>query len=291
MIDTRKARRLRVLSAALAFLVLPSAAALRAQSAARSAQRVGTILVAHGASEAWNRPVLELADSVRTDGSGPVEVAFLMGQAAPSHKLSDAMQKLAAEGVSEIVVVPILVSSSSEHYSQIRAMAGVSDSSAPDAAAQHSMAGMKSMSAAQHSMAGMHDMSMSKPAGVHVPVVVTPALDGAPAVAARDHGEARDSGAAAGFERIGGAGALREGSRRASRGVRRNAAAPASGAGALGGETRARCASRPLTMPIALSILRLQSATWLFAAYCRHAKQRAKTRPLAAPSPGIFFAR
>jgi len=183
----RMARRLRVLSAALAFMVLPSAAALRAQntarSAPRSAPRVGTILVAHGASEAWNRPVLELADSVRTDGGGPVEVAFLMGQAAPSHKLSDAMQKLAAEGVSEIVVVPILVSSSSEHYSQIRAMAGVSDSSAPDAAAQHSMAGMKSMSAAQHSMAGMHDMSMSKPAGVHVPVVVTPALDGAPAVA------------------------------------------------------------------------------------------------------------
>ncbi len=183
----RMARRLRVLSAALAFMVLPGAAALHAQtatkSAAPSAPRVGTILVAHGASEAWNRPVLELADSVRTDGSGPVEVAFLMGQAAPSHKLSDAMQKLAAEGVSEIVVVPILVSSSSEHYSQIRAMAGVSDSSAPDAAAQHSMAGMKSMSTAQHSMAGMHDMSMAKPAAVHVPVVVTPALDGAPAVA------------------------------------------------------------------------------------------------------------
>jgi sirohydrochlorin ferrochelatase len=125
-------------------------------------------VVAHGASEAWNRPVLELARSVQT--GGPVEVAFLMGPAAPSHELADAMRKLAAEGVSEIVVVPLLVSSSSEHYSQIRAMAGVPDSGA-------------SAVAARHDVAGMHDMSMAKPAGVRVPVVVTPALDGAPAVA------------------------------------------------------------------------------------------------------------
>ncbi len=192
MIDLRAALRLRVLAAALALLALPRAAALHAQSAAR----VGTIVVAHGASETWNRPVLELARSVRT--GGPVEVAFLMGQAAPSHRLGDAIRKLAAEGVREIVVVPLLVSSSSEHYSQIRAMAGVQADSASDVAAHAhgaappagtpvtpapgSATARSAAQHAQHGMAGMHDMPAARPAGVHVPVVVTPALDGAPAV-------------------------------------------------------------------------------------------------------------
>ena len=38
----------------------------------------GTIIIAHGADEAWNAPVLEIASQVHTDG--PVEVSFLMGR-------------------------------------------------------------------------------------------------------------------------------------------------------------------------------------------------------------------
>jgi sirohydrochlorin ferrochelatase len=84
--------------------------------------RVGTIIVAHGGSPEWNAPVVELAKSVQT--GGPVEVSFLMGAGAPTNRFQDAVARLERAGVSEIVVVPLLVSSHSGHYDQIRWLAG-----------------------------------------------------------------------------------------------------------------------------------------------------------------------
>jgi sirohydrochlorin cobaltochelatase len=86
------------------------------------AQRVGTIIVAHGGGPEWNAPVVELAKSVQT--GGPVEVSFLMGAGAATNRFQDAVARLERTGISEIVVVPLLVSSHSGHYAQIRWLAG-----------------------------------------------------------------------------------------------------------------------------------------------------------------------
>lgn len=91
--------------------------------------RVGTIIVAHGADREWNAPVEALAASLAT--GGPVRVAFLMGEGAKAHPFSDAAAQLEVLGVQQIVVVPLLVSSHSAHYTQIRWLAGLVDSVDP----------------------------------------------------------------------------------------------------------------------------------------------------------------
>jgi sirohydrochlorin cobaltochelatase len=83
---------------------------------------VGTILIAHGGDSAWNARVIDLATQVHT--GGPVEVSFLMGPFAPAHRFQDAVARLERAGVSSIVVVPVLVSSHSGHFDQVRYLAG-----------------------------------------------------------------------------------------------------------------------------------------------------------------------
>lgn len=104
------------------------AAPLTAQhsTAAPSSATAGTIVVAHGGSAEWNGYVLEIAKQART--GGPLEVAFLMGPDAATHRFQDQVAKLERAGVSRIVVVPLLVSSHSGHYEQIRYLAGATDS-------------------------------------------------------------------------------------------------------------------------------------------------------------------
>ena len=90
------------------------------------AARVGTILIAHGAGAEWNSQVESIAHTAKT--GGPLEIAYLMGEAAKTHRFQDAVKALADSGVNEIVVVPLLVSSHSGHYEQIRYLAGETDS-------------------------------------------------------------------------------------------------------------------------------------------------------------------
>jgi sirohydrochlorin cobaltochelatase len=92
-----------------------------------------TIVVAHGGDSLWNAQVLAAASSART--GGPVEVSFLMGPAAKTTRFQDVVQKLAAAGAREITVVPMLVSSHSGHFEQIRYLVG--DSVQLDHAMQH----------------------------------------------------------------------------------------------------------------------------------------------------------
>lgn len=93
----------------------------------------GTIVVAHGGDSLWNARVIEAARAART--GGPVEVSFLMGPAAKTHRFQDVVAKLEAAGVREIAVVPLLVSSHSGHYDQIRFLVG--DSVTLDQTMQH----------------------------------------------------------------------------------------------------------------------------------------------------------
>jgi sirohydrochlorin cobaltochelatase len=95
---------------------------LLVSASALGAQQVGTIVVAHGGDAEWNHRVLSVAAGAKT--GGPVEVSFLMGPGAKTNKFQDIVQRMEASGVARIVVVPLLISSHSGHYEQIRYLAG-----------------------------------------------------------------------------------------------------------------------------------------------------------------------
>src|SRR5688572_15826291 len=97
-------------------------ASLLVGASALSAQQVGTIVVAHGGDAEWNNRVLSVASGAKT--GGPVEVSFLMGPGAKTNRFQDIVRRMEANGVSRIVVVPLLISSHSGHYEQIRYLAG-----------------------------------------------------------------------------------------------------------------------------------------------------------------------
>ena len=71
-----------------------------------SAADPGILLLAHGGSAEWNGRVTELASKV--DATMPTEIAF--GMAART-SIQTAIDKLVARGVTEIVAVPLFVSS------------------------------------------------------------------------------------------------------------------------------------------------------------------------------------
>ena len=148
---------------------------LFASPAAGQQETVGTLLVAHGGSAEWNAQVEQLAAGARL--SGPIEICYIMGPGAAGHLFQDAAARLAAKGVSRIVVVPLLVSSHSEHYEQIRWLAGATDSLSP--------------MMLEHTHHAGHERAQ-----VRVPMVVAAALDDSPAMAAvlADRGRALVAG-------------------------------------------------------------------------------------------------
>ncbi len=110
---------------AVAALVLLGGGASRVD-AQTARERPAAIVVAHGAEVEWNDRVREIAGLAET--GGPVEVAFLMGPEAEARPFQEVVAGLVAGGASEIVVVPLLVSSHSGHYDQLRWLAGEIDS-------------------------------------------------------------------------------------------------------------------------------------------------------------------
>jgi sirohydrochlorin cobaltochelatase len=146
---------LRTAAAALLVAAIPSL------SAAQEG-RVGTIILAHGGDRGWNDQVRAVAGQVRT--GGPVEVSFLMGPEAPQHRFQDAAKRLADAGAARIVVVPLLVSSHSGHYEQIRWLAGETEE-------------LEEMMQHHLHMAGIQR------AAVQVPMRVARAIDDSPDVA------------------------------------------------------------------------------------------------------------
>ena len=123
---------------------------------------LGTLVVAHGGDSTWNALVLDAARAART--GGPVEVSFLMGPAARETRFQDGIARLERQGVGAIAIVPLLVSSYSGHYDQIRYLAG--DSVRLDESMMHHL-----------HMAGIQRPSSK------VPLRVTKAMDDAPHVA------------------------------------------------------------------------------------------------------------
>lgn len=96
-------------------------------------QGVGLLIVAHGADTTWNGLVAKVADQVSWEG--PVELAFLMGDASPRGQgWNDALGRIEASGVSRVVVVPLMVSSHGAHTRQIAHYAGQRDELPPELA-------------------------------------------------------------------------------------------------------------------------------------------------------------
>lgn len=153
-------RTISAVATASAILMLSPTIALGQQD--RTQGRVGTVIIAHGADSLWNAQVADVAKQVRT--GGPVEVSYLMGGGASKARFQDAVKRLETQGVSEIVVVPMLVSSHSGHYDQIRYLAG--DSISLDATMMHHL----------------HMAGIERPTS-RIPIRVTPAMDAAPQVA------------------------------------------------------------------------------------------------------------
>jgi sirohydrochlorin ferrochelatase len=143
-------------------IVLPSVVAAQPRVVERT---TGVLLVAHGATPAWNGLVDSLATLVRRRGTvaGPVAVTFLMGEGAAKHRFQDAVAELKRAGASRVVVVPLLVSSFSGHYEQIRYLAGAVDT------LDHQM------------MHHLHMSGIERASGS--PMLVTPALDDSPELA------------------------------------------------------------------------------------------------------------
>ena len=146
----------------LALAALGAHAALPFSAHAQRASRPGTIIVAHGGGPEWNEQVVQIARQVAT--GGPVEVSFLMGPGAKTTRFQDAVHRLEVQGVSEIVVVPLLVSSHSGHYEQIRYLAG--EAVTLDDGMMHHL-----------HMSGLERVSPK------VPIHVTRAMDDAPEIA------------------------------------------------------------------------------------------------------------
>ena len=87
---------------------------------------VGVLLVAHGGGAEWNAQVETVAREIHLPG--PVGVSFLMGPGAATGRFQDVTQELVRRGAHEIVVIPMLVSSHSGHFEQVRYLAGGTDS-------------------------------------------------------------------------------------------------------------------------------------------------------------------
>ncbi len=140
------------------FLATPTAA----QTAGEPGAGVGTLIVAHGGGPAWDATVETVAREVKLPG--PVGVSFLMGPGAKEHRFQDMVRDLARRGAREVVVVPMLVSSHSGHYDQIRYLVGDLDT------------------LDQEMLHHLH-MSGIERADAKVPLRLTRAMDDAPEIA------------------------------------------------------------------------------------------------------------
>jgi len=85
-------------------------------------EKIGVLVVAHGSpSESWCSPVRNATDEV--DLPYPVELGFL--EFAPNETINLAVERLDDAGVTEIIAVPLFVSSHSSHIQEIEYVLGL----------------------------------------------------------------------------------------------------------------------------------------------------------------------
>jgi len=140
----------------------------------------GILLLAHGGSAEWNGRVMELAAKV--NATRPTEVAFGMATRA---NIQSAIDKLVARGVTEIVAVPLFVSSWSTVITSTEYLLGLR-AEAPAALANY--AKMNHPPAGTSGVAARHEghrvaTEGTTPVESSVPVRMTRALNDHPIVA------------------------------------------------------------------------------------------------------------
>jgi sirohydrochlorin ferrochelatase len=158
-------------------LSVAASAALATVPAAAQTKTAGVLLLAHGGQAQWNQRVLEVAEAV--DRTQPTEVAFGMATRAT---IQSAIDKLTARGVTEIVAVPLFVSSHSSVITSTEYLLGLRDTAPKD------LAIFAKMDHSMHGSNGAHDAAaMADPASpvkTTVTVRMTPALNRHPLIGA-----------------------------------------------------------------------------------------------------------
>lgn len=162
-------------TALLCLSVFPSFAQTAGSSALTAKpSRPGVLLFAHGGRvQSWNEEVRHIAD--RVDLTIPTEVAFGM---ATRSSLQAGIERLEARGVTEIVAVPLFVSSHSSVIDSTAYLLGLRPDAPKDL---RIFAAMDHGGAMDMSHAGMDHMAAnpeaSKPVHAKVPIRLAPALD------------------------------------------------------------------------------------------------------------------
>ena len=91
--------------------------------AAAADEPLGVLVVAHGSTAEWNANVEAAVTIIRQHT--PSTAAYLMGK--ENRTPQAAYDELVAAGVHRIVIVPLLVSSYSSHYEQVRFLGHLRD--------------------------------------------------------------------------------------------------------------------------------------------------------------------
>lgn len=143
---------------------------------AQPGPRRGVLLLAHGGQAQWNERVTAVAKSV--DAVQPTEVAFGM---AARGSIQSAIDKLTARGVTEIVAVPLFVSSHSSVITSTEYLLGLRKDAPAD------LARFAKMDHSTHGAAGDHAAHApaadpASPIAAAVPVRMTPAFNRHPVI-------------------------------------------------------------------------------------------------------------
>lgn len=148
-------------------------------AAGQSAEKSGVLLLAHGGAKEWNERVAAMASAIATEQ--PIEVAFGMASKAT---IQSGIDKLVARGVTNIVAVPLFVSSHSSVITSTQYLLGLRETMPADlkifAKMRHGAGGEH----ADHSAGAASAEDNLKPATSPVPIRMTDALNHHPLVGA-----------------------------------------------------------------------------------------------------------
>jgi sirohydrochlorin ferrochelatase len=141
--------------------------------------KIGILLLAHGGKQTWNDEVNKLAASVNKTTA--TEVAFGM---ATKRNIQGGIDRLVARGVTEIVAVPLFISSHSSVITSTQYLLGLRKEAPPELAIfakmDHGHGGHQHAAAGQPGEAGFDPTT---PVKSPVPIRMTVALDRHPIVA------------------------------------------------------------------------------------------------------------
>lgn len=155
--------------------------ALAPMTAIAQSSDTGVLLLAHGGRPEWNERVNDVVKKV--DASVPTEVAFGMASRAA---IQQAVDKLKARGVKQIVAVPLFVSSYSSVITSTEYLLGLRKDAPKDLALfakmDHSSHGAPA--AEDHSAHGAPKPDPASPVTNALPVRITPAFNRHPLIGA-----------------------------------------------------------------------------------------------------------